>query len=367
MNLNVFGVPDAQTNAQMTRAMQLPVARAGALMPDAHLGYGLPIGGVLATEGAVVPYAVGVDIACRVKLSVLDLPVESLGDIRLFRDAISSEMIFGSGGAFEGKRRRDHPVMDRDDWDLIPIEKDRAHAQLGTSGGGNHFVDIGVVEYKGATSVGILTHSGSRGAGAATCEKYSRLASNQHPEGGELAWLELGTPAGDDYWRAMNLMGEYASANHACIHEALVSAIGAEVVDGIENHHNFAWIENDLVVHRKGATPAAADELGVVPGTMMHRAHIVRGMGRSDGLNSSAHGAGRLMSRRQAKKTLDPDRWEATLVDAGVTLLGAGLDELPGAYKDIETVMREQDGLAETIGTFRPVIVKMAGTIGAAG
>lgn len=363
--LNIFGSPDGKTLAQMHAAMSIPVARAGALMPDAHLGYGLPIGGVLATESCVVPYAVGVDIACRVRLSILDMEPAQLGDVGLFARAIERETVFGPGGGFDGKRRRDHAVMEDERWDTVPYDKELAWKQLGTSGGGNHFVDVGVVSMDGDERVGILSHSGSRGAGARTCEHFSKVAREQHPEGGDLAWLDFGTPGGDAYWRAMNLMGDYASANHACIHEALVGALGARVARVIENHHNFAWREGDWIVHRKGATPAAAGELGVVPGTMIHEAHIIEGLGAAEGLNSSAHGAGRKMSRNRAKKTLDRAAAMREIEESGVTLLGAGADELPGAYKDIGEVMRDQEGLARTIGVFRPRIVMMAGRMDA--
>lgn len=365
-----FGNPDQNTIEQMDAAMQLDIAVAGALMPDAHLGYGLPIGGVLACKDAVIPYGVGVDIACRVKLSVLDLD-GFVGDLHdRFTDAIESETRFGAGAAFE--KPREHEVLDDPDWEFVCSEvglnMDIVRAQLGTSGGGNHFVDIGILtmhEAAGDIPVGthfaILTHSGSRGAGHKTCTHYSRIAKEQRPEAGELAWLDMRTDAGMSYWLAMQLMGRYAHANHDVIHREIARKLGVEILGGIENHHNFAWQENDLFVHRKGATPAAEGELGVVPGTMMHAAHIIRGKGDPRGLNSSAHGAGRRMGRKQAKRELDHDAEQQRVREMGVTLLGAGSDEYPGAYKNIETVMSEQEGLAESIGTFQPRIVKMAG------
>jgi tRNA-splicing ligase RtcB len=176
---------------QMERACLLPVAVAGALMPDAHVGYGLPIGGVLATENAVIPYAVGVDIACRMKLTVLDVPVRELErhQDRLAR-AIEAETRFGVGSTF--KDRRQHAVMDAD-WSVSPIttqNKDRAWSQLGTSGSGNHFVEFGLFTAHGPiTATGrqleagqylaLLSHSGSRGTGAAVCDHYSRIAFSQ--------------------------------------------------------------------------------------------------------------------------------------------------------------------------------------------
>src|SRR5438309_11097684 len=174
---------------QMEKACLLPVAVAGALMPDAHVGYGLPIGGVLATENAVIPYAVGVDIACRMKMTVLDIPMQDLErhQDRLTR-AIEAETRFGVGASF--KLRREHEVLDAD-WSVSPVtkqNKDRAWSQLGTSGSGNHFVEFGVFANEDAIEglppgeyVALLSHSRSRGTGAAVCDHYSKLAMAQHP------------------------------------------------------------------------------------------------------------------------------------------------------------------------------------------
>ena len=212
---------------QMERACLLPVAVAGALMPDAHVGYGLPIGGVLATENTVIPYAVGVDIACRMKMTVLDIPARELErhQDRLTR-AIEAETRFGVGASF--KHRRQHEVLDAD-WEVSPVtkqNKDRAWSQLGTSGSGNHFVEFGLFTAHGeihglapGTYVALLSHSGSRGTGAAVCDHYSKLAFSQFPdlpsELKRLAWLSLDSQEGQEYWAAMELMGRYAAANHA--------------------------------------------------------------------------------------------------------------------------------------------------------
>jgi tRNA-splicing ligase RtcB len=387
---------------QLLAASRLPVAAGAALMPDAHVGYGLPIGGVLATRGAVIPYAVGVDIACRVKLSVLDLPAGTLdadeGRERL-RAAIEGETRFGVGAEF--KQRRGHAVMD-EDWSVSPVTKrlkDRAWAQLGTSGSGNHFVEFGVLTVlDGAprrvdqTAVGgsharwdlgpgaylaLLSHSGSRGTGAAVCEHYSKLAREQHPrlpqEQRHLGWLSMQTQAGQEYWAAMNLMGGYAAANHACIHEAIVRRLGAAVLADVENHHNFAWKEThrvpgpggvereeELYVHRKGATPAAAGVMGVIPGSMATPGFVIVGKGGPGSLRSAGHGAGRVMSRTQALKTMSWDDVRRGLREAGVELISAGLDEAPAVYKDIRRVMSLQTDLVEPVARFDPRLVKMA-------
>lgn len=379
---------DEQSIAQMERACQLPISVAGALMPDAHVGYGLPIGGVLATSNAVIPYAVGVDIACRMKLTVLDIPASALGkehEKRRLSQAIERETRFGVGAAF--KQPQQHPVMDRD-WSVSPVTRhyrDKAWTQLGTSGSGNHFVEFGtltVLEGRPSADAGLgldpgtylalLSHSGSRGTGAAVCDRYSKLAMQLHPELPkelrQLAWLDLDTQEGREYWGAMTLMGEYASANHAVIHRNVARHLGAQVIAGVENHHNFAWKEThtiagrqqDVIVHRKGATPAGQNVLGVIPGSMATPGFVVRGKGSPESMNSASHGAGRVMSRTKARQSFAWGNVRRELAEKGVTVLSAGLDEVPGVYKDIHTVMAHQQDLVEILARFDPRIVKMA-------
>jgi len=361
---------------QMERACSLPISVRGALMPDAHLGYGLPIGGVLATRSAVIPYAVGVDIACRMKLSVWDLPPERLEtDSQNLGEAIESETRFGIGACF--KRRRAHNVMD-EDWGVTKVTKalkDKAWSQLGTSGSGNHFAELGVITLE-ETELGLapgrylalLSHSGSRGPGNAIARHWSDLAMALHPELPKdlrhLAWLDLDTEAGYEYWQAMQLMGRYAAANHELVHEHVAAAAGANVIAGVENHHNFAWIEEhggeEFVVHRKGATPAGDGILGVIPGSMATQAFIVRGRGNPDALDSASHGAGRRMSRKQAKKRFRWSDVSGMLQRNRIRLLSAGLDEVPMAYKDIHEVMAAQTDLVRPVASFQPRLVKMA-------
>jgi len=358
--------------AQMEKACRLPVSVAGALMPDAHVGYGLPIGGVLATDNAVIPYAVGVDIACRMKMTVLDLPVSALErNVDGLTRAIEAETRFGVGATFQ------HDVLDAD-WSVSPItqqNKDRAWAQLGTSGSGNHFVEFGqftVSERSLGLDPGdylaVLSHSGSRGTGAAVCNYYSKLAAQKHPELpkelSRLAWLSLHEAEGREYWEAMELMGRYAAANHALIHQHLAAHLGAAVLLDLENHHNFAWKERhfgrDVVVHRKGATPAGQGVHGIIPGSMASPGFVVRGKGNPESLNSAAHGAGRVMSRTQAEKTFHWKEVNQMLRQRGIKLISAGLDEVPMVYKDIHQVMAAQADLVEVLGRFDPKLVKMA-------
>lgn len=367
---------EAQSVEQMTWACKLPVAIRGALMPDAHRGYGLPIGGVLATENAVIPYAVGVDIACRVKMTVLDWPVDDLeSKHETLKNALIRETQFGVGATFKNKRQ--HDVLDMD-WSVSPVtqaNKDRAWSQLGTSGSGNHFAEFGILTVTDSSAgldvgvyLALLSHSGSRGTGAAVCSVYSERAMQQHPELPDelqrLSWLDLDSEDGLEYWAAMELMGAYASANHDCIHRHIHAALGSEVLLDIENHHNFAWKEEhdgrELIVHRKGATPAGDGVLGLIPGSMATPGFVVRGLGEPASMNSAAHGAGRVMSRTQATKTLKWEDAKAFLAERKVELLSAGLDEVPAVYKDIHQVMAAQSDLVEPLASFVPRMVRMA-------
>ncbi len=373
---------EADAVRQMANACALPAAVAGALMPDAHVGYGLPIGGVLATENAVIPYAVGVDIACRMKLTVFDRKANIIAGQRdRLANIIESETRFGMGCEF--KQRREHEVMD-EDWSVSPITerlRDKAWKQLGTSGSGNHFVEFGAfsIDADQARSLGIeegehlalLSHSGSRGTGAQVCDYYSKRAMARHEylpkELKHLAWLSLDDADGQEYWAAMNLMGLYAAANHALIHRHIARKLAAHVILDIENHHNFAWKERHLIngeereviVHRKGATPAGTGVLGVIPGSMASPGFVVRGKGLDESLHSASHGAGRVMSRSKAMQSFTWGAVKKQLAAAGVELLSAGLDEVPGVYKDIAQVMAAQTDLVDVLGRFDPKLVKM--------
>ncbi len=376
LDYKVWGTDiDPAAHEQMRNACRLPVSVAGALMPDAHVGYGLPIGGVLATDNAVIPYAVGVDIACRMMLTVFDLPPERLKeDEGRFKKIIEQNTRFGVGS--EWKPRRDHPVMD-ENWNVTPITaelKDLAHRQLGTSGSGNHFVEFGeleVLEPRADLPAGrylaLLSHSGSRGPGSKVADYYSKWAMSRHQnmprELRQLAWLDLDS-AGAEYWAAMELMGRFASANHHVIHRQIVDALGAELIIQVENHHNFAWREvhngREVIVHRKGATPAGQGVLGIIPGSMATPGYLIEGRGDPASLNSASHGAGRRMSRKAALQKFTWADAKRLLAERGVKLISAGLDEVPGVYKDIDEVMAAQTSLVRSIARFMPRLVKMA-------
>jgi tRNA-splicing ligase RtcB len=381
----VFGAEDIDPAAleQMNVAMRLPVAQAGALMPDAHVGYGLPIGGVLATQAhTIIPYAVGVDIACRMCLSVFDLPADyyfGKKDHQL-KSALLDNTLFGIDGRF-AKPNHDDEVFAKTEWNEIPLVKNLKHKaiqQLGTSGTGNHFVEWGVIEIHEKAQpalplpagryLALLSHSGSRGFGASIANHYSKLAAERTrlpKEAKHLAWLDLRTEEGMEYWLAMNLAGDYASANHHQIHRRIAADLGSKPAFMLENHHNFAWKEQladgtEVMVHRKGATPAAEGELGIIPGSMTAPGFVVSGKGYAPALASASHGAGRAMSRGAALRSIAKAEVKAALKEKGVTLIGGDLDEAPMAYKDIRRVMSFQEALVEVLAQFTPKIVRMA-------
>ncbi|MEJ7767312.1 MAG: RtcB family protein [Chitinophagaceae bacterium] len=381
VHFNVFGVQHIEEGAmkQMQQAVRLPVSIAGALMPDAHQGYGLPIGGVLATENAVIPYGVGVDIGCRMCLSIFDLDPKDL-DTRqkFFARELNEQTLFGAGKEF--KKIADNEVLDRKEFAEISLLKglhDRAARQLGSSGSGNHFVEFGTVQIRAfdealhlpaGSYVGLLSHSGSRGLGTNIANHFTKLAREKRRLPGEasnLAWFNLDEQEGIEYWMSMNLAGDYASAGHHIIHQKLARQLGRSPLRMVENHHNFAWKEihegRELIVHRKGATPAGKDVLGVIPGSMTAPGFIVKGKGETASLSSASHGAGRKMSRTAAIKTITQKDMDEELSRHQVKLMGGGLDESPHAYKDIEKVMQSQQNLVDVVGRFYPRIVRMDG------
>ncbi len=377
---------EKQTLQQMENAAHLPISQMGALMPDGHPGYGLPIGGVLATDNSVIPYGVGMDIACRLRLSIFDEAPEFLDAQRdRLRKALLFNARFGIGkrdGAWYGNERRDHPLLDDPRWDETAILRrlhDKAVDQMGTSGSSNHFAEWAALTaledsselglQAGETRLCFVTHSGSRGVGATIAQEYTRIAKSLHPnlpkKYRELAWLNLDSEAGQEYWLAMNVAGDFASACHETIHRTVLAAAGLKTAAFVENHHNFAWEEThqgrQLIVHRKGATPAAKDVLGVIPGTMGDKGYIVVGLGHEASLDSSSHGAGRPRSRTASKQMITRHQRDAYLRQRGVELLNpdAGVDEAPQAYKDPAEVMARQTDLVRPIATFMPLVVMM--------
>ncbi len=378
---NIFGQEHIEEGAmhQMYTAAKLPVAVAGALMPDAHSGYGLPIGGVLATENAVIPYGVGVDIGCRMCLSIFDIDPKDLKNREaFFIRELGEATLFGSGAQFQ--QASNHAVMENELFFQLPLLKTlhgRAWKQLGSSGSGNHFVEFGIIDIpekdealgiEAGKYVGLLSHSGSRGLGANIANHYTKLAISKRrlpQEAKNLAWLSLDEEEGIEYWNAMNLAGDYASACHHIIHAKVAKQLGRKSITMVENHHNFAWKEmlegKEVIVHRKGATPAGKNVLGIIPGSMTADGFIVKGKGEVASISSAAHGAGRKMSRSRAIASVTDKQFRDELNKFGVKLFGGGLDESPFAYKDIEVVMQSQKSLVNVVGRFTPKIVKMDG------
>ncbi|MCD7902090.1 MAG: RtcB family protein [Bacteroides sp.] len=362
---------------QMNLAMRLPITKAGALMPDAHAGYGLPIGGVLAIDNAIIPYAVGLDIGCRMHLTVFDARIEFLKRYaHQIKTALKEYTHFGmNGGLFF---EQDHEILDRSEFQTTALLKNlhgKAVRQLGTSGGGNHFVEFGELELKNNNVLGLdagqyvalVSHSGSRGMGAAIAKHYSNIAREvcKLPrEAQHFAWLTLDSEAGQEYWLSMNLAGDYARACHERIAINLSKALGLKAMAEISNHHNFAWREEIspgkyAIVHRKGATPAAKGAPGLIPGSMATPGYVICGKGVEESLNSASHGSGRAMSRQKAKEQFTQSSLKKVLNQAEVTLIGGSVEEMPLAYKNIDRIMQAQEELVEVQGRFMPRIVRM--------
>lgn len=375
----IYGHPfiEEEAKRQMDVALRLPISKRGALMPDAHSGFGLPIGGVLATENAVIPYGVGLDIGCRMALSIYDLPEKYLQRNEFeFKRVLKEFTHFGMEGHLNFKQ--EHDILDRSEFETTQLLRKlhgKAIKQLGSSGSGNHFVEFGIIELYDPNPVGIpagnyvalLSHSGSRGMGASIAQHYTNLAMEicKLPrEAKHMAWLDMNSAEGQEYWLSMNLAGDYAKACHDRIHINLSKNLGIKPVCKIENHHNFAWKEKDengteIIVHRKGATPAHKGELGIIPGSMTKAGYLVSGKGNPDSLNSASHGAGRCMSRGKAKSSFTVSSFKKMVENAGVTLIGGNPEESPLAYKDIEEIMVAQENLVEIHGKFIPKIVRM--------
>ena len=370
---------DELSKKQMEMAMRLPVTVAGALMPDGCAGYGLPIGGVLATtEDVVIPYAVGKDIGCRMSLTILDAGADYLEKYHdRAVEALVDNTTFGLNGILPFKRY--HPMFDRSEFREIPILKkfrEKAVRQLGTSGKGNHFVDICEIELSSDNALrlsegrylGILSHSGSRGLGAAIADYYTSIAKETcrlPRQAGPFAWLNLDSKAGQEYWKCMEIAGEYSAANHECIHNHVAKALRLKPLANISNHHNFAWHDilpdgRKVIVHRKGATPAHLNELGIIPGSMATPGYIISGKGCVDSLYSASHGAGRVMSRLDARNSISRHALKKYLAEHNVTLIGGTTEEAPQAYKDIHQVVESQQELVNIEGMIIPRIVRMS-------
>lgn len=400
--MQVFGMHDENTLRQLERVAERSARTA--LMADGHVGYVMPIGGVAAYRDLVSVVGVGFDIACGNAAIRTDLTLEALGKnpgkqekaLREIADEIHDAISFGVGR----KNRADDapvdaPLFESAGWDAIPATHrgalcDKARAQLGTVGSGNHYVDV-FVDEAGALWVGV--HFGSRGFGHTVASAFLALGQggawgDRVPEREVL--LDLNAPIGQDYWTLMELAGEYACAGREWVARKVVEMLHGREVELIHNHHNFAWKEmhdgESFVVVRKGATPAFPGQLGFIGGSMGDDAVIVRGAMADDATNpglaalqraalySTVHGAGRVMSRTQAagkvnRKTgrvlsegrVRPEMMQRWIREKGVILRGGGLDESPHVYRRLPAVLEAQRGTIEVLHTLRPLVVVMAG------
>ena len=354
--------------AQIENLAKLPFAHSHiAIMPDSHQGYGMPIGGVLATTDVIVPNAVGVDIGCgmcAVKTSIKneELSTDSLKEIMgKVRSAVPV-------GFNHQKEEQDESLMPKAEAGPVSSREHKsALKQIGTLGGGNHFIEV----QKGSDGfVWIMIHSGSRNIGKQVAEHYNDIAVELNrkyhssvPEEWELAFLPVDSDEGRDYIKEMNYCLAFAFANRKLMMENIKKCFpsGTEFDEMINIAHNYASLERhfgkDVWVHRKGATLATKDTIGIIPGSQGTKSYIVRGKGNPFSFNSCSHGAGRKMGRKEASRTLNLEEEIRKLDSIGVVhgiRTVEDLDEAAGAYKDIDTVMRNQEDLVEIMVELTP-------------
>ena len=364
-----------------------------ALMPDAHQGYGMPIGGVVAAKGAVIPAAVGVDIGCGMIATETDIPAEAFAEMsfrRAFQEKLKERIPVGEGEShrvtqdWEGfEEYTAHNGMRSSLW---PSKLDRMN--LGTLGGGNHFIELqkttaldGSGDPEGGAKTWLMIHSGSRNLGKRVEEHYHRIASRMCARfrvalpDKDLAFLPIEEQAGHDYFTDMLFALRYAKENRRRMMEAMKATLaefvpGANFVRTIDIHHNYAAFEEHfgkkVCVHRKGATSAKLDEIGIIPGSMGTASYVVRGLGNPESFMSCSHGAGRRMSRIAASTTLTVEECDQAMdgivCERWHKYKGFGkakgkldLSEAPQAYKDIEDVIASELDLVEPLVRLVPL------------
>jgi tRNA-splicing ligase RtcB len=350
---------------QFIDAMNQPFATRGALMPDAHLGYTLPIGAVIETENMVYPSYVGFDIGCGV--CALPLSTHNVGDIHFkahrIYEQIKRNIPVGFNKHKSSVREVDSLLFDDNLTDQMStiFDEKQGYLQLGTLGGGNHFIEIGYDEYK---QVWAIIHSGSRGVGHGCATYYMKKAHPNNKAGEGHYGFNIDSQDGKDYIKDLNFCLEYALLNRKVMLRIILDSInqlGIECYGDwgrmINRNHNHAESKDGVHwIHRKGATHAEKDMLGVIPGNMRDGSFIVRGLGNEDALCSSSHGAGRVLGRRKAKETLDLDVFKGTMDGIVANVNNGTLDESPMAYKDIFDVMRLQEGLVDVITHVKPIL-----------
>lgn len=373
----VFGGADEKTLNQIRTCAK--TADKVALMADNHLGYGLPIGGVMAYRDSISPTGVGYDIGCGNKAVRLDIPGSELrSNIKKIMDDIWGTISFGIGQ--KNNETVDSELFDSDSWKLKAVAplKEMARQQLGTVGSGNHYVDLFTDELD---RVWVGVHFGSRGLGHKTATYFLKAAGAKDGMDVEPCVLPVDSELGSDYLVGMKLAGEYAYAGRDWVCNRVSKILGATALEEVHNHHNFAWRENhggeDLWVVRKGSTPAFPGQKGFVGGTMGEKSVILEGVENENAkysLYSTVHGAGRAMGRAEAKGTFDrktgevkrvgkvtPEMMKSWVDKSGIELRGAGLDESPDCYKRLPEVLKACGDSIKILHTLTPVGVAMAG------
>ena len=375
----VFGEADEKTLAQIRRCAK--TADKVALMPDNHLGYGVPIGGVVAYKDAISPTGVGFDIGCGNKAILLDIPGSELRpNIKRFMDEIWSTVSFGIGR--KNNESVDDPVLDLSDqaWKLASVvaQRDKAVVQLGTVGSGNHYVDLFTDEQD---RVWVGVHFGSRGFGHGIATWFLKAAGASDGMDVDPCVLPVASDLGAQYLEAMTLAGKYAYAGRNWVCDRVAKILGASALEEVHNHHNFAWLEEhggeNLWVVRKGATPAFPGQKGFVGATMGEQSVILEGVENENSkysLCSTVHGAGRAMGRMEAKGKVDrktgevkragkvsPEMMKSWVDRSGIELRGAGVDESPDCYKRLDTVLDACGDSIKILHRLTPVGVAMAG------
>lgn len=361
---------DAEDTAlqQAVNLSKLPFAyHHVALMPDCHMGYGMPIGGVLATRGVVVPNAVGVDIGCGMCAVKTNLSDISTDDLKKAMGVIRQTVPVGFS---KHQTPRDQSVMpiDHSPGSVVAREYANAKLSIGTLGGGNHFIEI---QKDAMGGLWVMIHSGSRNLGKQVADHYNKLAVaiNERwfstvPKDWELAFLPLDSDEGQAYIHEMAYCVEFALANRTQMMDRVLEALGATSGEFINIAHNYAAMENhfgaNVMVHRKGATLASEKTVGIIPGSQGTKSYIVRGKGSAESFNSCSHGAGRKLGRKAAQRELTVDGEVAKLNAQGIIHSirnEKDLDEAPGAYKDIQAVMANQTDLVEILVELTPLAV----------
>ncbi len=365
--LQVFGTHDEATLGQMRNCMGVGNVVAGVVCADGHLGYAQPVGGVIGYERQISISGVGFDIGCGNMAVRLDTPFAALaGRVPAILGDVRRAISFGVGRA--NAERAGHALLDDEEaWAASGMGdyRQKAAAQLGTVGSGNHYVDL-MEDEAGFVWIGV--HFGSRGLGHTTATRYLKAAGGKDGMNVPPAVLPEESELGRRYIAAMELAGRYAYAGREWVVERVRQIIGGTVTDMVHNHHNYAWREThggrDLWVVRKGATPARPGQRGFVGGSMGDDAVIIEGVeseASRAALYSTVHGAGRLFSRTAAKRTFTQAQMDAWLKERGVLLAGADLDESPMAYRRLPEVLAQHAGTIRALHTLRPFAVAMAG------